>query len=373
MTFKRKPNEYYFVLYLFIFPLLRPVLAVFPNYTTSILFICVLYIISRRLWASPKLNKNSIIKWLIVTIIFIPFFIWSIFFEHYDIVNQYFINYIIYAVIPLFLMIDVNNYDLVISYISKFSILTTILLIADPFFKYFLTGGYMEYGLNLLMYSLTGMILNYYYFNRKKYFILIIIDLIFIAIYGNKGALIGAIVLFIISEIFKNKLTIKKIIIYIAMIISVAFWKNIVLTLVAIAKLYVKDSYSLNTMQILVSESIKITSVRTKIWESAIDWVKRNPLGYGIGKFETLMNGYTHNIELDIVITFGIIGLIIFFFLCLYATKKIIYMKDRGEKIFLIGCLICWFVPMQFSLTFWNVSLFWTFWGGILYQSNTRT
>lgn len=372
MIVNRRCNEYWFVFYLYLFLLLKPVISIVPQFSTIILLACVILILMMKLLISTVMIQKNFVLFLIITVFFCGFLLWGKFVRHYSVVDQYIINFIIYGVIPLFMLTGVKDYSKVLAFISRFSIITTIVVFADPFIKFQFTGGYMEYGFDMLMYSFSGIILSYYYFEEKWCRWLILMDLILIGLYGNKGAAVAALILFFVASNLKERMNIKRFIMWVMAFGGIIFWKQILSIFVSMAEKVVKDTYSINSIKILLFDSSVITNTRTSIWEKAIELIKSNPLGAGVGYFETYYNSYTHNIELDIAVMFGLIGFLLFLLLLIVAIRKIVLINDRAKQVFLIGSLICWFVPMQFSLIMWNVTLFWVFWGSVFFVSSTK-
>ena len=369
MVNNRHCDEYWFVAYFYIFLLLKPIISIVPQYSTIILLISVVLMLILKLLTSTVIIQKNFILFLAITLFFGVSLLWGKLVNHYSAVDQYIINFVIYGVIPLFIMSGKMDYSKVLAFISRFSLIATVVIFADPFMEYQFTGGYMEYGFNMLTYSFAGIILNYYYFEKKWCRWLILVDLVLITIYGNKGAVVAALILFFVASNLKERMIVKKFVVYVAAFGGIIFWKQILSAFVSVADKYVKGSYSINTIKILLSDTSMITNSRTNIWEKAVDVIKSNPLGVGVGYFENCYNGYTHNVELDIGVMFGIIGLILFILLLIMAVRKIVLIDDRPRQVFLIGSLICWFVPMQFSLTIWNVIVFWIFWGSTFFVS----
>jgi membrane protein len=372
MRIDRNNNEFLFVLYLYIFAIIKPILALLSPYSTLILLTCVLLVVIKRLMISITISYRNFTIWLLTSVFFVTFLLWGKYIGNYSVVDQYIINFVIYGIIPLFLLTSVKDYSKVLFFVSRLSIVATVIIIADPFIGFILTGGYMEYGFTMLTYSFAGIVLNYYKFEHKWCGLLIIIDLILIAVYGNKGALITALVLLFATIITKERMILKKMILYIMLVLALVFWKQILTWTISIAELFVKDTYSINTFKILLNDSSIITSVRTNIWDDALQVIRAHPFGTGVGFFETYYHGYTHNVELDIAVMFGLAGFFVFVALLIWAIKKLILLKYRNKKIFLLGCLICSMVPLQISLTIWNVLLFWVFWGGILFEQESE-
>lgn len=361
--------EFIFIFYIFGFAMLRPVLFLLKPYSSVIIAAFVTFTIIASLSNSHVRLKRSFIMWLIIS----AFFELILFVSPAESAKLYMKNYFMYGIVSLFLLINVSDYKLILDWIVKFSCINGALLVLDPFFNYQFNGGYMQYGFNLLMFSFVGLLLGYCYFKKSKFLILIIIELIMISFYGNKGAYLTAMILFLGGMILSGG-NIKKIIFSIIACLIMLNWKTFLALIIDFAKRLGVSSYSIATMQmILIGKENDIYSSRTDIWEIAQNWILQEPVfGYGVGVFEDKANGYAHNIFYDITLSFGFVGLFIFIVVTLHSIYKMFINKFTEYKLLQLCCLICWLIPMQFSLTLWNVNLFWVYWGLYLYEGRYR-
>lgn len=223
------------------------------------------------------------------------------------------------------------------------------------------------------MYSFTGLLFGYFYYRKRPFLVPIVIELIMISFYGNKGACITAILLFLGGMILYSR-NVKKIIYSIIACVGILSWRTILLWIIDLAKYFGVSSYSVSTMKIMLSDKSNIVfSARTNIWKTAQMWILESPfLGHGIGAFEVANNGYAHNIFYDITLSFGFIGLTFFIIMIFHSIYKMYYNPCKEYKIFQVCCLLCWLIPMQFSLTLWNVTLFWVYWGLYFYDDKYK-
>ena len=166
----------------------------------------------------------------------------------------------------------------------------------------------------------------------------------------------------------------KRLICALATCVGLLFWKEIVFGLISLAEAVGIYSYALKTIQIMLTrDSNYIFSSRTDIWNVAAEWISRKTFfGYGVGAFEVKNNVYTHNVFLDIAVPFGITGLVVFVIVLFHSIYKMLHNPCRSYRLFQGLCLGCWLIPMQFSLTMWNVSMFWVYWSLYLYDNKYR-
>ena len=101
-------------------------------------------------------------------------------------------------------------------------------------------------------------------------------------------------------------------------------------------------------------------STRNIIHDNAWEFIKTNIfLGNGIGAFHDYYGIYTHNIILDILTTFGIVGILLFLILFVKSISNI-FGSSGYDKVFgvLIFCLAI--IPLWFSMNFFVSKEFWT-------------
>ena len=150
--------EFIFVLYFFGFATLRPIVFLAQSKSTLVIFAFILITVLLSLFNSHTFNKNSFFKWLVISALAV----FILYFSPKEIRSTYMMNFFMYGVLPLFLLLNVDDYELVLQWVVRFSCLNGIVLILDPFFDYQLNGTYMSYGLNMLVFSLSGLIVGYF-------------------------------------------------------------------------------------------------------------------------------------------------------------------------------------------------------------------
>ena len=369
MKIKRATPELIFVLYIFGFATIRPILLLFKAFSSVIIAAYIAVILLISLFNDHVFEEKCFIKWAIVSVLFEIL----LYFGRREISATYMVNFFMYGIVALFLLINVNNYQRVIHWVVKFSCVNGAVLILDPFFSYQLNGGYMPYGFNMLMLSFTGLLFGYFYYKNRLFLVPMIIELIMISFYGNKGAAIAAFFLLFVAMILSGS-DVKKLFYSLIACLGILSWRSILLLIIDVAQIFGVTSYSIKTLKIMLSDKSDIVfSARTNIWEKAINWILEKPiLGHRVGEFEAATDVYAHNIFLDISLSFGLVGLIIFLILLLHSIYKMRRNPCKEYKLFQLCCLLCWLIPMQISLTLWNVSLFWVYWGLYLYDNKYK-
>ncbi len=102
------------------------------------------------------------------------------------------VNFFMYGVLSGYFLLNVVDYDLVLYWVVRFSCINGVLLAVAPFIDYRMNGTYMTYGFNMLMYSFSGLWVGYFYNRDKRYLLPMMLEILLILIYGNKGAGITA-------------------------------------------------------------------------------------------------------------------------------------------------------------------------------------
>ena len=366
---KKISAELLFVIYIFSFILLRPVFYYTDINSTLLLIASSAVIIVLYLCKMQSLNVNRALTLLAVCLGWLCIIGVQKLVNPNSLLNQYIEYFFIYTAIPLFLLLNVRCFDKVLLYYYRISILIGVLFVLDPLFEYRFAGDYMQYGFNLMMFSYAGLLIGLDYFNKKILWLPIIFELFCIAFWGNKGAFVASAVLLVFVWFKRIKQKITQLFLFVCGIIGAFFYDRILLILINFAESLGIQSYSITTFKIMISSNANLVyDSRLDIWREAIVYIKESPiLGHGIATFEAATGGYPHNIFLDIALTFGLFGLLFFLCILVHSIIKLCQTKNRELKIFQSICLLCWIVPLQFSLTFWSTILFWVYWGIYLY------
>ena len=361
-----KTPEFLFVLYIYGFVLLRPLIYLAHNYSTMIIgvYVSFLLVVFATVSRFTKIDLRSFFVWLLLSLYFGAQLVFATLFKGYETSYQYSLNFIMYGVVPLFFLMNINNFKLLIYCAFIISCVNGLILLLDPLNNYCLSGSYMGYGFDVLMFSFSGLLLGFFVLRKKILLAPIIIEFLFIVIYGNKGAMLGALAMLLVMCFFQMK-SISKLILSLVFFFILANWKLLLSVIVGQLMKLNLFTYSLLTLQLMLSdESDRVYSARTDIWKEAVEWIERNPFwGNGICSFDEFNNGYVHNIFLEITLAYGCTGLIVFVGLLVHSMFLLVKMKNPYKKFFLLIILVGWLVPMQFSLTIWNVSFFWIYIG----------
>lgn len=309
-------------------------------------------------------QRETLLRWLVflggVSLVFIG----SMLLAPNPFISQSFQNLILYGIIPLFILSLVTDVKDLLKGHLFFAFPTGLLLMTEPFRDYYLTGSYMNFGFGLYMTSATGLAIGYKLTRNRFYLLLYLLELGFIGIWGNKGAFIAGSILLVVLLYDRFNIW-GKIGLVSGLSLLAVNLKNILLGLISWLIELGFSSYSLSTFkQLLTEDSAEVTSLRTDIWEIALQFGWEHYGGVGIGIFNQ-MTGiiYPHNVFLDFWVTFGLWGLIAFIIIFILSLKKTLETQNPYLKICRIGALLAWFMPLQFSLVIWDVQMFWLYFG----------
>ncbi len=365
--------ELLFVFYYFSFSLLKPIVTKYSTYSTIILLtITIIVVVSYLFKSKMRLNRGNIYRFFLLFLFVSALFLLDRLFRPNIIIGSYYYSFIIYALVPLFLLINVNDYAKLLYYWSILSVCTGVLFLADPFFNYRWSGDYMSFGFEAILPAFAGSVLLLMYYKKKGAALFIIVFFLEIFICANKGAILTAFALFIVGYcIFSSKgniLWIRLTVMVFAGAFVYTLRTEIISMLIGLADSLKLNSYSLRSFSIMI-ENKDIFGLRLDLWEYAWQLFCKKPiLGYGIGYLEVTTNNYAHNFFLDIMVSSGAVVCLGIIMILIYSIVFILRRFSEEKRIFAILMLVIWLVPMTISLTLWEVMPFWVYWGIISYS-----
>ena len=190
--------------------------------------------------------------------------------------------------------------------------------------------------------------------------ILVFVQLYLLLSSGSRGPFIGFLFLVVLMVVFKYKI------------------KSAVLFLLILLLLLILPNFLGNGVNSLANEVVggleritktfnfsnpnepiinwETTGGRQQMYLKAIDLIKERPiLGYGIGGFEKNSNfgGYPHNMFLEIMVSFGFVGLIVFLLLFFFFLKKgLIILYNNQLTSFIVYLILYELIHLQVSGSF---------------------
>ncbi len=364
--------EILFTLYFWGFILLRPVLQFYENYSTLILFFYVLFLFTFLFINQIIDNNKKINKSVILIFIFFIFFLFDSILRYNKYSFTYLYKFIYTGIIPIIFLSNIQNISKLLIYNVYFSIICFFIYGFDPINGFGIFKDYMDYGFNLALPSFLFMYIGYKYFRFKWILPLLLTNFTFIFIFANRSSIL-AVIIFIILYYFLFIFTdIKKIIkLFLPLVILIfvlTFNSKYIIqfTYNIVTNIYKINSYSLNkfTSYFQHPDNVILYSGREEIWNKSLNMIKENIFfGSGIGSFQSKFGFYSHNIFLDLLLFFGLIGLIIFTFFIIFAFINIYSARKYVKSTSILGIIFLslWFPKLFFSTHFLEDIGFWCF------------
>lgn len=363
-----KTPELIFVLYYWGFVFLRPLLNENPLYSSLILlgytFVLVISLFLKFQFSEYKINEKVVYFALIILV----FFSIDSCLRWNEISFIYLYQYVYSGLIPLFFLSAVNDYEKLLKYFSFFSVFAFLLFGNDPLDGYPLFADYMEYGFRLVLPAFLGVFIGFHYFKIKWMLFFEILIFVSIVFFANRSSLM-AVILFICLYFIYNSSNKKKLFLYKLLplfVIGLYIYSNIVFILNFLVDFLDKHDYNSYALSkyvesIVFGDDESVFSGRELIWSQAIDLINQNPVfGHGLGYFQSKYIYYSHNILLDMLMFFGIIGLL--FFVILFVRSINCLINAKGSfKLFALLFFCLWFPKLLFSSVFFEEISFWCF------------
>lgn len=350
------------------FVVLRPLLTKYSYISTYILgieigILVIVYLVNCKF----RLDRNNTIRMFVLVLVVSVLFLVDFIFRRNVFTWQYYYYFLIYGGLTAAFFINVNDYGKLLKYWVIFALVSGCLVLLDPFNQYAISGSYMDFGTAILP-AFAASVIVYAYYKKKLVLPLLLVFLLEIILYANKGATfsaIGIILFFTIYMAEDRKKRIKRVVLILgSSIIFMILFPTILKWLIKLSAYFGVGSYSLSDVnQILRSGGqLHSYSVRTDIWDNIGTELKKNLItGLGIGGFEIKYGNYAHNFFLDILITHGIlIGFCVFIIIAVFI-KNTIKCRYRERFIFSSAILVLWILPLMFSFTYWKTNYFWLF------------
>lgn len=209
---------------------------------------------------------------------------------------------------------------------------------------------------------------------RKKnlfHIVAAVAGVICIVLNGNRGALLLPIIFVALMvhsgivqgrSVSKKALKITLILFFCAGVLFFGEW-----LLRQLASMLVKAGISSRSLNMILEGSITDENGREIIWQTVIAAIKKgNILGYGVYGdrpfvFPVHYVGYSHNLFLELIVSFGAVGVLIILWIIGDAVYMFFFCRDRDWRelymiFFAISC------QLMLSLSFWYV---WEFWAAV--------
>lgn len=276
----------------------------------------------------------------------------------------------------------INDPDKIYETIKKYAIIDFTYLVVVQLLPAMIRGYWVdvdylgrqvvrEYSLSLGYSILLPTIIFLYMFIQQKniiYLFLSFIGMGIIFLYASRGALLMIVIfvgLMAISAIVESKkisYKILKILGILLLIIIICIWGQTLLTWAV--QLLQSMGIESRSLDLLVQGEFTNDSGRNTIWNAVINGIREGGLlGYGVFGDRPFVYpihyvAYSHNIFLELIASFGILGVGIILFLCINSFRMIFFCKDRRwRELFIIFFSVS--CQLIISMSFWYVMEFW--------------
>jgi len=259
-------------------------------------------------------------------------------------------------------------------YFSFFSIVNFFSLLIIVIFGYIETFSYMRFGYALLptlLFSIYALRDNK---NRIIWLLILISSFIMILIYGSRGPLLGLFIFIFIVIFTDSKMKISsKILTVIGMGTAYVYLIPYNGFLKILDFIYYElnlKTYSIFKLKVMLEKGlVESSSGRDYLYENFLEQIMFSPIfGNGIGITQELWGVSPHNLFLQILIEFGVIGMGIFLTvgISLYFLLTIIRKKDNELFLLLLIIFSVSFSRLLVSSDLWLRQELWLFFSMVI-------
>ena len=363
ISLKRKDiNNYLFPIYYWGFTFLNPIVSKAGEYSTLILLIFALMMFS--LWFLVILRKKAVNISVFIGFGFLLILALDMLIRSNSKSFDYIYKYIYAGFLVILFVSIINDSTKTLKVFSVLSVCAFLLFFYDPFLDYKFLGDYMGYGFNLVLPAFIGIFILCHYYKKWWLLPLEIFCLALILIYANRSAFLTAIIFILLYYLTMHKK--RKIILGFLVFTTLTLFLLLEHIILFVMEIFVKLDLNTYAIQQFIKfiqfrDTESFFSGRFDIWQNAWNMFLSKPiLGHGAGYFHAVHGTYPHNIVLDILVTYGIIGIIAIGLLIFMSFYKLA--KNNGQnKLLGLLFLSLWFPKLVFSVYFIVDEGFWAF------------
>lgn len=374
---KSLAHELLFVMYFWGFALLRPALQYYSDYSTQILFFYALILVAIsavNLIYNQMMIENS--YFLLSGVFFV--LLLDLLFRQNGFTMQYFYDFIIFGVVPVHFLSQAKDVKKLLRIYSMFSLVVFLIYCTDPLNDYYIFKDYMTFGFSFALPAYFGLYIGRKFYRYKWMLPVEIACLAELILFANRSAFLSVIVFWLVIHLFYIKHDRRENVTTLALIIcagvTILYLNDIVNWFIWLSDQFGFYSYSLKNAQryLLQFDLTRLFSGRFEIWQLAQNMIQDNILfGSGTGAFQDRYGFYSHNLYFDLMLQYGLIGLVAFLSLIIKSFYKIATSRDHAMLMgFLFFCL--WFPKLLLSLYFFKDIGIWCFlaFGFLRFDSN---
>ncbi|MER2108135.1 MAG: O-antigen polymerase [Solibacillus sp.] len=288
-------------------------------------------------------------------------------------ISSFYIGFLNFGVITLLFLSYPINFDLFLSSAYKLSVLNLPFICMN--FFYFETINYMTFGANML-FSLTFIMVNIV-LKRGVIDILIVVTMsCVVIIFANRSSSLATIIMIIYLYINlgqNNLLKIIKLFVLGGGAISIYLNLNaLLLNAIQLIDRLGLQSYAISKLKMTLEQGVlAASSGRDTLVQVTWEIINKEnfmPIAYGNLKNYS-EHIYPHNIILELIMNFGIVGVFVFLISTGWIVYKIFIIRNVPLKHTVTLIFILIFIRLQFSGSYWMESYLWFLIGFILFNS----
>ena len=362
-NFKQKAvNNWLIAIYLTVTCVASIINSFVPIPYVSVLCALVIFILTLMNNRCIRIYNQS----LIFYILFLILLIISVLLNGYAYLSNYFLFFIVFATTSLILScIDFNIEQTISHILSIYTVYVVVYFliiqhnsddneaVAQMGLAYSLVPGFCV--------AMSSLIFFKQSFIKKINSYLILLGSSYIILFKTitRGAIISA--LFGVFSLILIKISprnrIKVLVLLSIFVILAIFSLNQVLLYIIPTE---GSSIGVLNKLFLLSESGDISNGRDILYKNAIEYIKQRPLlGYGIGYYEKFNQIYPHQLFLELLCEFGIIGMVLIIFPIIRRGYLIVSKSLNEINPLIVIYLSTLFISLMVSNSFWLVPNFW--------------
>lgn len=292
-----------------------------------------------------------------------------------DFTTEYFLYFISFGTVALIVGEQSVNLKSVLKYSSFIGFVCTAVI--------FFVHGIEKYNASIQMgitYSMLPVLVASYILLKyiHKFYIISIFNALLISyIYLNiapRGIWVSILIYVVFSIIFiylKYENNWQHITRFLAL--TILFWGIAVFVINNVYQMiaFIDDIYQVITgnriyaiakLMFFLNNDADVSNGREYLWNQALDIIESSPIvGNGIGYFESVFGGYTHNFILQSLCEGGVIfcvPIIFFVIMCMCMMNEIVR-KDKVEFFFYNMLFVNGIVVLLYSSAYWKMFTFW--------------
>lgn len=288
--------------------------------------------------------------------------------KHDKITEEYLYYFLLYGLFTIFLFSMASDYSSMFRLMLVESSVIGVVFVYLTLYKRFYIGNYMMFGHSLIPLTLS-LSACYTVFKKKIILIPEIICLIGIVLEANRSSLLAFVLFLVFKYLYCSRKHSRTQVIrfFVIVIAGVAIVEVVFFNIHSFNLFFNNHGFELRALE-MVEQSIRAADMkllfagRFEIWEKAFHMFLESPIiGNGVGAFESVYNGYTHNIILDILVQFGLVGFTLFAIALTWSFQCIKNTIIFEKKVFGFYLLSLWLGKLMFSSIMWEEKTFWLY------------